>query len=1377
VDIPSNISLPVSSDNSLFDLFNYYIDSFTDGIPLTEYVDVFKRDELKFDLYLKTNKYLGEDIYTLSSVSLNTDRVTIERQIRNGQNNYNPFEGTPDDISYSTPISSTNLADSGATAGTNLSNSDVVWQFVDGTVEGAWLKRSDEEFTTSEACIRLPRGVSEFRFPYANRGLSGEGIGWTGKGVSNCSVVPYVSLEERNLAARIDEVYWNDQSALSSVKPISLNQTQLVDSGAQASKIIEEADQIQVKSTRDSEVSDTAWLFDFDRTELPITCGTNVIYYPLFRFGDTGRTFQFNISPDQTESKPLSSIGITKSMCGAIAGTTPETADQILKQSGQCENPTEGAWLSSCELASIDYDCVLTPLSVKKEYLPLPVMLVDRVDDLPERDTTDVIVLGEGSFSDIEVPDWATRAIVKVRTAGSLPRENGTYIDNTVWVQDIAISEVKMEDASDDDGGSIPPYEYGGVPHYTNLVDTGSNNSSDSILDSTVMEVPLIENFIQVRVKHDILGDDPSSFSQTSQVYLIGFEGDVAVGIDENPWRKALLPEPIMVTEHTTQGDVFDQTYNFGEGVLSSVEIPSWATRAIVKSRTGGRLDRRTSSYDRHLDTIIEVQDITTAEVKMKSVNADPSLSAMQYEYGGTPHIVQVPPINSSNSDVSVVDSSVMSIPLVGDALNVKIKHDSMINSGGANTSQLYFLGFEGNGGSTMELDMVSPLKKSLLSSPVLVYNKVDQIPEADSEEVVDLGDIGIDMDVPKWATRAIVKARTSGSINTDAATFSSVVQVQGVAVSEVKFHDATNELKYTYGGQPHQSVMGDPDHNDSLVDSSVMSVPISDTTLTIRPIHETFDRGPSWENPFYSQTTQVYILGFEGDTSGIDCELEGGECDFNCDQRPNNDTARQTGLHMVNRSGNMSHFFWEFDDLPADVAINGYDHDEHCNYRKIDSYSSIINPSVSDELNQWKHCNCKAVYYSPIGNTLDNFESFSDFSDVIYIDSGVEPFSLATWTDPDGNDYRNSDQFGVFKYKGDEPDSGFGIGTWETLKGEPLILKKGNSYVYRRASFGGCTDVTAPPLVVNNCHCYDNCNDNICATEWVKMIKNDSGVWESTGEITDMTMDAGSFYQYIKRGSIKYKVWKNGTEYERSIETPSFSLNILFDNPKPYWASSPNFYGLDVGISAFESDEYLLTTQPNPSEIVLTDDIYVKYTSNGCDPIIWKEDLEFSIDLGIPDSWRKIQFSDESPDLLRKIIGCGSCELVFPDTPNTCNIRENKCDSFFTSIEATDELSDMAIRTPINCGETTQFFYYAKEAFTWTQDFNDVISVNDQSAVSLFSTARSPWSNLFNTDEALVRVREDKEELKTKGNIGVFKPENVGVNKIECFGIQNEVI
>lgn len=898
MDIPSNISLPVSSDNSLFDLFNYYIDSFTDGIPLTEYVDVFKRDELKFDLYLKTNKYLGEDIYTLSSVSLNTDRVTIERQIRNGQNNYNPFEGTPDDISYSTPISSTNLADSGATAGTNLSNSDVVWQFVDGTVEGAWLKRSDEEFTTSEACIRLPRGVSEFRFPYANRGLSGEGIGWTGKGVSNCSVVPYVSLEERNLAARIDEVYWNDQSALSSVKPISLNQTQLVDSGAQASKIIEEADQIQVKSTRDSEVSDTAWLFDFDRTELPITCGTNVIYYPLFRFGDTGRTFQFNISPDQTESKPLSSIGITKSMCGAIAGTTPETADQILKQSGQCENPTEGAWLRSCELSAIDYDldlrCVLSALSC------------------------------------------------------------------------------------------------------------------------------------------DILSGD------------------------------------------------------------------------------------------------------------------------------------------------------------------------------------------------------------------------------------------------------------------------------------------------------------------------GVSAVPLS---------------------------------GSECILSAVDCSLSSSDCVEVCNVLSGSGAARQTGLHMVNRSGDVSHFFWEFDDLPADVAINGYDHDEHCNYRKIDSYSSIINPSVSDELNQWKHCNCKAVYYSPIGNTLDNFESFSDFSDVIYIDSGVEPFSLATWTDPDGNDYRNSDQFGVFKYKGDEPDSGFGIGTWETLKGEPLILKKGNSYVYRRASFGGCTDVTAPPLVVNNCHCYDNCNDNICVTEWVKMVKNDSGVWESTGEITDMTMDAGSFYQYIKRGSIKYKVWKNGTEYERSIETPSFSLNILFDNPKPYWASSPNFYGLDVGISAFESDEYLLTTQPNPSEIVLTDDIYVKYTSNGCDPIIWKENLEFSIDLGIPDSWRKIQFSDESPDLLRKIIGCGTCELVFPDTPNTCNIRENKCDSFFTSIEATDELSDMAIRTPINCGETTQFFYYAKEAFTWTQDFNDVISVDDQSAVSLFSTARSPWGNLFNTDEALVRVHEDKEELKTKGNIGVFKPENVGVNKIECFGIQNEVI
>jgi hypothetical protein len=870
VDIPSNISLPVSSDNTLFDLFNCYLESFSADIPLSEYIDVFEKDELKFDLYLKTHKYLGEDIYTLSSVALNTDIVTVTTTLTDGQNNYNPFEDIPEGVSFSIPLSSSSLTDIGATAGTGLNNSDVIWQFVDGIVEGAWLKRSDEEFVTNTACIRLPRGVTEFRFPYANKGLSGEGIDWTGKGIDNCYVTPYVSQEERELASYIESVYWGDRSELSSVQPIALNQTQLVNTGAKASKIIEEADQILVRSEKDADDSDLAWLFKFDRTELPISCGTNVIYYPLFRLDDSNSGVMFNISPDQTESKPLSGLPITKTMCGAIAGLTPDDSDQILKQSGQCENPTEGAWLRSCELSSID---------------------------------------------------------------------------------------------------------------------TGGNT-------------------------------------------------------------------------------------------------------------------------------------MFTAEL-----------------------------------------------------------------SGG---------GFIGGAG------------------------------------------------------------------------------------------------------------------------------------------------------------------------------------------------VRQTGIHMVSRSGEISTFVWEFDDLDATLAINGYDHDNYCDYLGIDIYSSIINPTISDELNQWKRCNCKAVNYSPIGNPLGNYESYRAFSDVIYVDSGVEPFSLATWEDLDGNDYKNSDQFAVFNYSGIlsgvdgkdmEPDAGYGIGYWETLNGKPLILKNGSSYVYRRASFGGCDDITAPPFVINNCHCYDKSNDNICSTEWVKMVRDDDGSWESTDEVTDMVLDSGSFYQYVKKGSTKYQIYKQGEWYDKSTETPSFSLNIPFEESKPYWASSPNLFGLSVGISAFEADSYLLTTQPKPSGIILTDDIYMQYTSNGCDPIIWNQNLNFSIDLDIPDSWRKIEFSDETPELLRKIIGCGTCELVFPDTPNTCAIRENKCDSFFTSIKAIDEPSDMLLRTPINCNETTQFFYYATTGFSWEQEYIDVINADDALEVSLFSTASKPWGNLLNTNDALIRVHEKDEILKTKYEIGIFKPENVGLNKIECFGIQNEIL
>lgn len=846
MSINSKANLPVQSYDSLFGLFQCYLDSFEEEIPESEYIDVYEKDEYLFDLFTKTNKYLGENLYVLSDTLASEGTETVKRNIANGTNTFNPFTDIPDGVSLSTPLSSTNLASAGGTAGTGLDNADILWQFVDNTVEGAWLKRSDEEYVTATACIKLESGYNEFRFPYPNKGLSSEGLSWTGKGIDNCTITSYLSQDDQINAQLVEDIYWEDTTATSAVSNISLYRTNIIEAGATASKNINNADQILVKDSRGSEVSEFAWLYEFDHTELPITCGTNSIHFPLFSSaGENGSTF--NISPDQSEDIKLIDVNVTESMTGAVAGLEPKYADWIIKKTGACGAPSEGAWLRG----------------------------------------------------------------------------------------------------------------------KNNIALSGSN------------------------------------------------------------------PNPV-----------------------------------------------------------------------------------------------------------------------------------------------------------------------------------------------------------------------SNGSI--------------------------------------------------------------------------------------------------------------------------------QVGMNAVFPAGKPTPFVWQFESIEATEAMNGFDHDDYCEYKKLNSYNSIINPEVGDDVDEWKQCNCKAVFYSPIGNPLKDFENYKGYHDIIYEDMGDDPFSYTSWLDSTGVDYTQSNNFGVFHYSGDEPDVGYGIGYWECPNGSPFILQEGKAYVYIRASFGDCADHKPPCFVINSRKCVAGCDEVV----WYKMVLNNDGEWESLDVKSDMILESSQHYEYIKRGEMPYQLDVGGEELlDRYTPTPSFSLNIPLNRTKPYWAESTNVRGYETGVSPRETDAYLLTTQPVPSSIILTDDMYVRYNRLGCDPIEWREDLEFTVDLQLPDIWKKIEIKHESPVLLQKIIGCGSCELSFASDPKTCSVKQNNCNVSFTTVTATEEDSDMILRTPSNCDGITEIFYNSQTTFEWEEEFRVITTTTTSTEdVATFAEAESPWGNLLNAENAELKIHEKDATLKTKKEIGVFSPNHLGLFKIECFNIQNTI-
>jgi hypothetical protein len=1151
VDTNGNITLPVNSGDPLFDLLNCYIDAFGEEIPNSVYLDPFTKDEFAFELFTKTGKYLGEDLFFINSEE--TEPVTtLTNEISTGNNIFNPFQNLGNGANASFPIASSDI---GATSGSSLATSDIVWQFVDGELEGAWYKKFDEEFSADPICLKLQVGTFELRYPYGDRGTLDDEDGWSGRGLDNCQRSVYLGQEDQITQEALEELYWNEPAELSTTPSIALNDTTLIDDGAYADKNIFYADQIQVKTDRDADTGEFAWLYDFDHTELPIICGLNQIYWPLFRYDDETREFPFKISNEQVEDIALTSINLNKTMCGAVAGLTPETSDQFYKKSGFCGSGTEGAWLKGCDVEPLGED--IYPPAIPEE-------------------------LCQGLTFFLE--------------------------DDEVFVTGSCV---------------IPPVVY--------IPDEGCGDPLFTGTSVIGFENAVYEGTPEIKIRKNI------------------FEWGVPVSGGKNK----IEFEPVSFSEVS-----FDQSFKIGD--LSYLN-------EIVQ---GG-------SYVDTVDVVL-------------SLSIGNNIQEFTFPFDITETT------NNSSNPIENADTITITKPatqtvftLYGVAYTLEIFFKEGLTEGGfAKETELF-----ANEQATATTELFAKLTtiESQEQTNSYTYKVFSFEPKVGFDYSLDV--TGCVLTVVGDETEGIAREENIFQIETDGTDFISFYE-DGVKKSEL--------------------------------------------------------------------LAPLMILCYRNKVRSL------------------TGASRQTGLHMMAPTGGDTHFFWEFPDSDITDVINGYDHDDYCEYGKLDSYKSIVDAKLGEETNEWKKCNCKAVYHSPIGNSFEGvagFDDYKEYSDIIFSDSGVEPFSFSTWVGPDGKDYRTSDYFAVFKYSGREPDVGYGIGYWETLSGKSMKLERGNSYVYRRASFDGCDDNKPPCLVVQNCHCYDNCNDSVCKPQWTKLVQEPDGSWVDTGEPSDMILEAGQFYEYEKQGSINYTLHKeDGTSYDRTTPTSSFSMNVPFKESSPFWASSPTVGSLNIGLGPLESSDYLLTTQPDPSEIIIDNDNYIKIVRNKCEPFVWKQPLTSTIDLEKPPVWKKLNFSFTNPKLLQKIVGCGNCELVFDDTPDSCFLKEANCNSYIGYVEETNEDSDMIIRTASNCNNNTELYYSAQNDFIWT---NDVVNTTDvvNPVSEVYVEAEQPWANYLNKDKAVVRVKETDTHLKTKDELGVFVPKNIGVNKLQCFGQENELV
>jgi hypothetical protein len=362
--------LPKVAETPLSQIFKQYLTSIptlsTASLSSTAFQDVYNKTAA-------AQKYLGETVYGLTAVRLS--EYNVPDQVLNigmepGNNWFlwpsgdRVFDTTLfNDIFSPIYINDSNFVACSATAGTEYSNSDLIFTEKNGTIEGAWLKGTYLLNTSANVSISFKPGlIKEFIFPYVGFNLNSKNLSWGGYTFDQ-SYIPLFNTLDGSIQRLILEQYYTQSLPISASKPLYINQTNLIDSGAFAAKFSDEADVLTKRLSSNSVLSiysdsllgetEQAYAFKFDRTDLPLAQGSNQIYWPIEVF-DEVNNIPITIKKDQCLPLGLSYTNPSNTVPGAIAGTDFNSSDVIYRLNNRTSEPVEAAWLGSGSITNLD---------------------------------------------------------------------------------------------------------------------------------------------------------------------------------------------------------------------------------------------------------------------------------------------------------------------------------------------------------------------------------------------------------------------------------------------------------------------------------------------------------------------------------------------------------------------------------------------------------------------------------------------------------------------------------------------------------------------------------------------------------------------------------------------------------------------------------------------------------------------------------------------------------------------------------------------------------------------------------------------------------------------------------------------------------------
>lgn len=302
-------------------------------------------------------KYLGDDKYTSLNTALSTDNKFFSIDLISGNNFFYWPEGVYSSKAklqqrYKPVLINESGLNTVATAGSSIQLADTIFVKTLRGVEGAWFRKRlyDYKNDTMEAILGF-NSKTIFRFPFPGYGLSAQDIPWTGFSTKFNPTFFYL---DRDIQQLIEREYWSTQITLSTVTPLLINDTTLIDSKAFANLDFNRSDKLDVwfdTPNYDAAVyngqSKSAWLYRFNKTDISISPGLNTIVWPFEKISSAAvypAYYPTNIS-ETCLPIPVSALKINYS----IAGNSLSSSDVIYKISNYQDSvadATEGCWLS-----------------------------------------------------------------------------------------------------------------------------------------------------------------------------------------------------------------------------------------------------------------------------------------------------------------------------------------------------------------------------------------------------------------------------------------------------------------------------------------------------------------------------------------------------------------------------------------------------------------------------------------------------------------------------------------------------------------------------------------------------------------------------------------------------------------------------------------------------------------------------------------------------------------------------------------------------------------------------------------------------------------------------------------------------------------------